>query len=186
MTKTNPTSDAADARPWSVPISKADVPDTGRRFEIVADEGTRAKIAKLANLASIPRLTATFEIIPRGESLRLVGVVSALVEQTCVITLEPVENVVEETVDLIFAPGAVPAAAANEHLIEVGLDDPPEIMDDGTIDLGAIASEFLMLGIDPYPRKPGAAFESSATGVRGASPFAALAALKASSGGKKS
>ena len=34
---------------------------------------------------------------------------------------------------------------------------PDEIMD-GQIDLGALAAEFLVLGLDPYPRKPGADF----------------------------
>ncbi len=31
---------------------------------------------------------------------------------------------------------------------------------DGTVDLGAIATEFFLLGIDPYPRKEGAEFEA--------------------------
>jgi hypothetical protein len=46
------------------------------------------------------------------------------------------------------------------------------------VDLGAIASEFLILGIDPYPRKPGVVFEPNLEREAGASPFAALAALK--------
>ncbi len=37
-------------------------------------------------------------------------------------------------------------------------DEPPEPLVDGKIDLGAIATEFLLLGIDPYPRKAGAEF----------------------------
>ena len=31
-------------------------------------------------------------------------------------------------------------------------------MIDGKIDLGALAAEFFALGLDPYPRKPGAEF----------------------------
>ena len=38
-------------------------------------------------------------------------------------------------------------------------EDPPEPIVNGAIDLGALAAEFLMLGLDPYPRKPGAVFE---------------------------
>ena len=64
--------------------------------------------------------------------------------------------------------------------IEVLLNeaDPPEPIVDGAIDLGGITLEFLALALDPYPRKPGASFESSAgdTGIE--SPFAALAKLK--------
>ena len=40
-------------------------------------------------------------------------------------------------------------------------EEPPDAIVDGKIDLGALAAEFLALGLDPYPRKPGASFESS-------------------------
>ena len=46
------------------------------------------------------------------------------------------------------------------------------------VDLGAIATEYFLLGIDPYPRKPGAEFQPTGAGDGGAKPFAALAALK--------
>ncbi len=35
----------------------------------------------------------------------------------------------------------------------------PEPLIGGVVDLGALATEFLILGLDPYPRKPGAVFE---------------------------
>ena len=56
--------------------------------------------------------------------------------------------------------------------------EPPEPLVGGTIDLGAVAVEFLMLGIDPYPRKEGAEFAAPSADLEGAHPFAALAALK--------
>ena len=34
--------------------------------------------------------------------------------------------------------------------------DPPEVMDDTTVDVGALAEEMFVLAIDPYPRAPGA------------------------------
>ena len=54
----------------------------------------------------------------------------------------------------------------------------PEPLVDGMIDLGALATEFLILGIDPYPRKPGIVFEAPMRRRQSAQPFAALAALK--------
>ena len=57
---------------------------------------------------------------------------------------------------------------------KVAADDAPEPLVDGTVDLGAIATEFLILGIDPYPRKPGAVFEAPPAGDGSAHPFAAL------------
>jgi len=62
--------------------------------------------------------------------------------------------------------------------IEVTPVDAPEPLIGGSIDLGAIASEFLMLAIDPYPRKSGVVFEPPAKETDTGGPFAALAALK--------
>ena len=54
------------------------------------------------------------------------------------------------------------------------------------VDLGAIATEFLLLGIDPYPRKPGVVFEALADDEYDtAQPFSALAALKKRQGGDR-
>jgi hypothetical protein len=59
-------------------------------------------------------------------------------------------------------------------------DEPPEVLVDGVADLGAVLGEFLLLGIDPYPRKPDAVFAPSAEAEAEAEagPFAVLAKLK--------
>jgi hypothetical protein len=51
----------------------------------------------------------------------------------------------------------------------------PEPLVGGVVDLGAIATEFLVLGLDPYPRKPGAIFEPPQEREPDENPFAALA-----------
>jgi uncharacterized metal-binding protein YceD (DUF177 family) len=164
-------------RPWSVPIAVSDVPETGRHLDLVADAQARAAIARLAGVSAVPRLTASFDVTRHSRNgLRVAGQVSATVEQTCVVTLEPLENAIEEPIDLLFTP-AVDAPRDTGH-IDVPLDDAPEAMAGGTVDLGALATEFLILGIDPYPRKPGAVFQSPAVDEDAARPFAALAALK--------
>ena len=169
--------------PWRVPVARDAVPEPGRRFDLVADEGTRAAVAKLAGLRALPRLAASFDLVPHGrEGLRVTGRVSAKVGQTCVVTLDPIENEVDESVDLVFAPAAPPLAA--DVMENVADDERPEAMVDGKIDLGAIATEFLILGVDPYPRKAGAMFEPPSEGSEGANPFAALAALKTKPEGK--
>jgi hypothetical protein len=105
------------------------------------------------------------------------------VTQNCVVTLDPVESEIDEAVDLVFAPPAVAAVEDGAAIHEVDAEDPPEALRDGTVDLGALATEFLILGIDPYPRKPGAVFEAPAQADDPVShPFAALAALKKGGG----
>ena len=53
----------------------------------------------------------------------------------------------------------------------------PEPLIGGVVDLGALATEFLILGLDPYPRKPGAVFEPPQDREPQGGPFAALAKL---------
>ena len=48
-----------------------------------------------------------------------------------------------------------PAAGTEDQERPPEADDSPEPLVGGAVDLGAVATEFLVLGIDPYPRKPG-------------------------------
>ena len=172
-------------QPWSFPVAVADIPETGRHVDIVADGGTRAAIADAAALAALPRLVAGFDLTRHGaDGLRVVGRVQAAVVQNCVVTLEPIESAVDEEIDLLFLPEA-PTVPDEVDLEAVEADDPPETLQNGMVDLGAVATEFLLLGIDPYPRKPGAVFEAPPPGEPASSPFAALAALKKGDNAKK-
>lgn len=170
--------DPSSAPVWSAPVAVADIPETGRRLELVADGAAREAIAKVAGLAALPRLEAGFDLARQGpDGLRAVGRVSATVVQNCVVTLEPIESRIDEAVDLLFLPDAAPATEA-AGVQGLDAEDPPEPLRDGVVDLGAVATEFLLLGIDPYPRKPGAVFDAPPAGDPASHPFAALGALK--------
>ena len=62
---------------------------------------------------------------------------------------------------------------------------PPEPLVGGSVDLGTLATEFLLLAIDPYPRKEGVKFTPPKLEEGGERPFAALATLKKRLGGGK-
>jgi hypothetical protein len=177
----------ATSEPWSAPLAVSDVPETGRSVALVADERTRAAIAEIAGLRSLPRLEASFDVALHGrDGLHVTGWVSATLGQTCVVTLEPIESEVVEDVDLVFAPAAAPVIVEEDgDKVEIAAVDAPEPLIGGTIDLGAIATEFLLLGINPYPRKPGAVFEPPATDADSDGPFAALKALRKISSGPR-
>ena len=172
--------------PWSAPVAVHDVPETGRRIDLVADENTRAALAAAIGLAALPRLAASFDVTRHGrEGLRVVGRVSATVGQTCVVTLEPIDNEIDEAVDLTFVPSATEQAPDDGGARkQAAAEDAPEPLVGGVVDLGVVATEFLTLGIDPHPRKPGAEFTAPDAGDDDAAhPFAALAALKKGQGG---
>ena len=174
---------APGTRPWHVPVAVDDVTEEGQRVDIAADSQVRAALARIAGLRELPRLEAHFDLTRSGAGgLSVVGHVSASVGQTCVVTLEPIVNEVEEDVELLFAPPpSAPAADRAQLKAEAAVESAasPEPLIGGIVDLGALASEFLLLGIDPYPRKPGAVFQPpSDAGPEGGGPFAALAGLK--------
>lgn len=163
--------------PWTVPLPLSEVPEGGRHLDLVADQQTRAAVAEHAGLDALPRLQASFDVTLHNRGgLHVVGRVSATVGQTCVVTLEPLENEIEEAIDLVFARAEAPPMVGAE--VDLSAADAPEPLVGGGIDLGEIATEFLMLGLDPYPRKPDAIFQSTPAGEDSANPFAALAALK--------
>ena len=165
--------------PWSVPVRIDEVPEAGRHFDLVADERTRAAVAELAGLRSLTQLVASLDLIRRGRNdLRVVGHVSATVGQVCVVSLEPLEQALQEPIDVTFSPQASATASESADEIEIPPEGGPEPLIDGKIDLGALATEFLILGIDPYPRKPEAKFEPPSPADEAGHPFEALAALK--------
>ena len=167
------------SRPWSVPVRLDEVPETGLHVDLEADAAVRTAVATAAGVTDVPRLRAAFDVARHGrDGLRVVGTVSALVRQTCVVTLDPIENEIEESVDLVFVPPSALGPVAHEVNLGAEALEPPEPLVDGVVDLGPIATEFLILGVDPYPRKPDAVFEPPRNADAGSHPFAALAALR--------
>jgi hypothetical protein len=167
------------AAPWHIPVAVEEIAETGQHFDLIADASVRAVVADLAGLRDLPRFEASFDVTRRGSGgLHIVGSVSATVGQTCVVTLEPLANEVEETIDLAFEPPRRVEQSAETEAQQHGVKwDEPEPLVGGLVDLGALATEFLILGLDPYPRKPGVVFEPPQDPKRDQGPFAALGRL---------
>jgi len=164
---------------WRVLVHREDVPDTGSHLDLDADEEVRARLAVLAGAVSVLQLNLSADLTRHGEGLRASGRVAAVVGQTCVVTLEPLENAVDESFDVLFLPpDAVRGASAQSGPDPEEVDDTRETLVNGAADIGAVATEFFLLGIDHYPRQSGAVFAPPAEDRTADSPFAALARLK--------
>ncbi len=112
--------------PWHIPVTFYEVAETGQHFDLIADAAVRAAVAKLAGLRDLPRFEASFDVTRRGGGLHVVGAISASVGQNCVVTLEPLVNEVEETIDLVFEPPRKLAEMADPVTQQHGAkwDDP--------------------------------------------------------------
>jgi Large ribosomal RNA subunit accumulation protein YceD len=166
-------------RPWRVPLAQSSVTTSGLHVDLTANERVRSRLARVAGLEGLPRLSASFDVTLHGRNgLRVAGRVSATVGQICGITLEPFDNEVNEAIDVVFRPDVAEFSAEKSSTgAEIALEDETEPLVNGMIDLGALATEFLILGIDPYPRKPGTMFEAPLERGDVGHPFAGLAAL---------
>jgi uncharacterized metal-binding protein YceD (DUF177 family) len=172
------------ADPWSAPVAVAQIPDTGSHRDLEADPAAREAMAAAAGLREIQSANASLDVTPKGGGrFHVAGQVRARIVQTCVVTLDPIDNDIDEDIDLIFAPPEqIPEMAdlvddTAESVAEI--PDPPEPIVNGVIDLGRVATDALFLGIDPYPRKPDAVFEPPVVPADPEDhPFAALKALR--------
>jgi hypothetical protein len=182
MNRTKGMTDKPDS--WRVPVTVAQIPDTGLHRDIEADPATRAAMAEVAGLREVLSANASLDVTPKGGGrFHIAGRVRARVGQTCVVTLDPIENDIDEEVDLIFAPPEqIPDLADLVDEVaesDVEIPDPPEPIVNGIIDLGRLATDALFLAIDPYPRRPDAVFERPIEAADPEDhPFAALKALR--------
>ena len=160
--------------PFSRSVDVSNVPAQGTQTRIEATAEECAALAKDFKLPAIHSLAGEYRIKGSAKGIHVEGRVIAKVAQTCVVTLDPFDSEIEEAVDVDFAePSGMPA----EPPTEMHEYEPPDEIVNGHVDLGALTAEFLALGLDPYPRKPGVDFDYKGDD-KPDSPFAALAKLK--------
>lgn len=182
------TLDPSAPLPLSHPVRVEDIKLRGSHIIVRAQPADLPAIAAHLGLASLETLEARYVASRSGDTVKLEGTIVARLHQSCIVTLEAFPVELEVPVRLDFAPEEESRIAArraedDDHGkidVEVMLNeaDPPEPIVDGIIDLGTVTLEFLALGLDPYPRKPGVSFEAAPADAGVESPFAALAKLK--------
>jgi hypothetical protein len=169
-----------DERLFSRVVRVDHLPREGQVVTIEATPAEREALASFYKLPAIAALTATLRLDPWGRGgARVTGAVHGELTQLCIVSMDPFPATVEEDVDVRFAPqrgaDSRSPAAKETKTFSVDEEDEPDPVIDGKIDLGALVSEFFALGLDPYPRKPGAVFEEDANSEPTDSPFSALA-----------
>jgi hypothetical protein len=183
-----------EAAEFSRRVEVDDILATGLDLTIDASAAESAALARRAGLPAVLSLAADFHLRKLEASrVEVVGMLRARVVQICVVSLDPFETDIACPIEVTFSGKVEPIAAprnrsdlcdrsGTSRLGSAALDGPDPIIG-GRIDLGALAAEFLMLSLEPYPRMPGVAFDETGlvpTGPETVSPFAALRKLKGS------
>ncbi|MEP0522252.1 MAG: DUF177 domain-containing protein [Hyphomicrobiales bacterium] len=198
VVEAHPTSANMSATPgqgtWTYPIVAGDITNEAKDFNIRPDREDLPALAQALDVLSVQSVQASMTLHRTKKSIRVRGEVKAVVVQNCVVSLEPVRQRLQEEIDRTYVASRDEVEhvfknmnANREMMIDPDEIDPPEVIENGRLDLAAIALEHMILGIDLYPRAKGVDVSSSLALAGAAvseeeiakeSPFAALAQLK--------
>ena len=159
---------------FSRPVEVDRIPGLGSTEKLSADA---AELEALAGRLGLPRMHAISAVLRaepwRRSGVKVSGQIIADIEQTCVVTLEDFRSLQKLPVLRYFLTAKdLPKAMGESE------ETDADAIVDGKIDLGELVSETLAIELDPYPRKPGAAFTDIIEDVEKPSPFGALSKLK--------
>lgn len=153
----------------------------GATLTVTASDDERERIAAFLDLLSLDALSAEFVVEPlRKGEVRLDGHIRATYEQRCVVSLQPVAQVLDEEIHRRFVPEAGWSRNVSaEEVVRMDADDPPDPYPPSGIDIGAVVVEHLALSLDLYPKAPGVTLEEQEHGGedKADSPFAILKSL---------
>ena len=157
----------------------------GLTTDRVATDAERDRIKAELDVLAVDSFHATYTITPQsGGCFGMAGSFTAKVTQACVVTLEPVDQNIDDAIDVTFCPpNKLPEVTAAERTV---LDEPDfEPLVGDTIDAGRVLYELLSTALDPYPRKSETEFswkdpKAGPEDAQVLKPFAALSKLKTS------
>ena len=164
---------------FSFIVHPSELEDVEIKFELKAESDERAALSKRFELKGIEAFNMILKVKPlrRENVIRLRGNFCATVFQSCIVSLVPIRNTIEEEFEIIFFE-----EKQIDRLDCEDVDNLEPYFND-TIDLGEIVSGELALAIDQYPRAEGISDAAMAPYLPKhdeleTKPFGGLAALK--------
>jgi uncharacterized metal-binding protein YceD (DUF177 family) len=142
---------------FSRPIRPSELGVQGLTLELEAGAADRGELAERYGLVELCTLQATVRVIRvrGGKLLKLAGRLHAELVQSCVVTLEPVRNRIDEEFEILYRPaGGAPENAGKAPYEDS--DEDAEPLEADSLDVAEAVAAELALAIDPFPRKPGA------------------------------
>ncbi len=176
--------DEINGKEFSRIVAVERINNISAEYNIEANEKEREELSSRFGLVSMKRLKAHFTISRAEErsGYLIKGKVLSEIVQSCSVTLVDVPATLEVTVEVIACKQRAIESGTDVHLLDLEEDDIECIDEHGCVDIGEIASQYLSLDIDPYPRAPGLAILEGEDEPKGKpdviNPFLVLEKLK--------
>lgn len=159
---------------WFYPFHVENIPSAGKTVKMVAGAEHLKPIAERLGILEIKSLSAEIRLTLQnaGHILNITGNFKAEVVQECIVTLQPVTSVIEDSFEAWYADHdkavSFNRAKHNMKAMEEGDEvqileekDDPEALIDGQVDLGEVVVQFVSLALNPYPRAEGVASDAA-------------------------
>ncbi len=153
---------------WSHFVDADDITGAPSTLVISADDEQRKNLAKRLDILSVDRAKADLKLVRiRGNMVvHITGEIEADVTQECVVTGDPVQGTILEQFEAWYADpeSAISFTKARKEkemkkgageMPIVDESEDPEPIIEGRIDVGDLATQYLSLGLNPYPHAPG-------------------------------
>lgn len=173
---------------FKLEVLASEITTEAKEFSLTADAEDIAQITERLNLVSLQSASADIQTYYNRDKKAIVvsGHVQAELAQTCVVTLEPVPEIIDEGFELLLVS---PDQAAQFDADEVYLDpEKPDYdsLEGDTVSLSEIVVQSLSMMMTQYPRKSDVALETEVSGnvevnkelEKKPNPFEALAKLR--------
>lgn len=169
---------------YKLQMGVKDIPAAGIEGCYMAQNGEMKAISELIGLGRFRAIKIEYKIAPLREDLyKMVAELDADIRQSCVVSLEEMDNHIDEQFQTEFVSGVTFQEMINALEDDLMGDVNLEPIIDGRLEIGRVLYEQLAGAVPPYPRRPEAEFcgngndKYSAEEVIGG-PFAALAQMK--------
>lgn len=156
---------------WTHYLDADEVTGEKMRLTITPDSEARKNLIRRLGVLGFDSIKADLELQREqgGLVVHVKGHIKANLQQSCVVTLEPIETKVDENFEAWFADTQQAVALAkvkHDKQVKANGETPileesedPEPIVDGKIDLGELVTQHLSLAITPYPHKEGVHYE---------------------------
>ncbi|MBD20894.1 MAG: hypothetical protein CMM83_03465 [Rhodospirillales bacterium] len=150
-----------------------------KKFVLNPESSEKIALAKRFGFEEIKIFTINVFVkaIKSKHAVRVSGKINAKIVQNCVVSMVPIESIIDETFEVDFYD-------ISHVVTETFLDDGLfEVYENDIIDLGELGAQELALAANPYPRAEGLADEVIGPYLitkedKKNKPFAALAGIK--------